>query len=550
MEKLLKSLKGKKSCGIDWICGYSLKLASKELIPELGKLINISIRTGSFYSKWKYSKVLPGFKNKGSKFDSSFYRPISNLSEVSKLTEKAVHQQVYHYLSTHGLIHPDHHGFLQNHSTATALQQLVDTWLRAADNGKLSATILLDLRAGFDVINHKLLMEKLKKYKFDENAISWFSEYLNGRQQCVQVESSFSSFLSVPWGVPQGSILGPLLFLIFINELPDIVKHFDEDPEAPKEETSIVVFADDNSPTTVHEDPIVLQNNIQGVGTMVTEWFRKNDISCSGEKTKLLMLGTRANRINKIVKQNIHPCIDVCGDCIEETTSEKILGVVVNNTITWKDHLYGDNDNEGLIPGLSKRIGMLKKIKKFVPSYKFSQIVAGMFSSKLMYGMNLWGGLWDIPGTMDNTTRTSITKVDMKRLQVLQNKTMRLQTNMDYRTPTSELLIKTGKLSVHQMVAYTTAVQVYNISRNQEPRYHYDRLFTGIQDFQTRGGDQKRVEFSLSLGRASFFYQGARMWGSLPGIVKNAGNVGIFKKMCKTWIKTNIKIKHIPFQKG
>ena len=227
--------------------------------------------------------------------------------------------------------------------------------------------------------------------------------------------------------------MGPLLFLIFINELPDIVKHFDDDPEASDEESSIVVFADDNSPTTVHEDPIVLQNNIQGVGTMVTEWFRKNDISCSGEKTKLLMLGTRANRINKIVKQNIHPCIDVCGDCIEETTSEKILGVVVNNTITWKDHLYGDNDNEGLIPGLSKRIGMLKKIKKFVPSYKFSQVVAGMFSSKLMYGMNLWGGLWDIPGTMDNTTRTSITKVDMRRLQVLQNKTMRLETNMDYR---------------------------------------------------------------------------------------------------------------------
>ena len=144
---------------------------------------------------------------------------------------------------------------------------------------------------------------------------------------------------------------------------------------------------------------------------------------------------------------------------------------------------------------------------------------------------------------MDNTTRTSITKADMRRLQVLQNKTMRLETNVDYRTPTAELLLKTGKLSVHQMVAYTTAVQVYNISRNHEPRYHYDRLFTGIQDFQTRGGDQKRVKFSLSLGRASFFYQGARIWGSLPGIVKNARNVGIFKRMCKTWIETNINIK-------
>ena len=203
-------------------------------------------------------------------------------------------------------------------------------------------------------------------------------------------------FLSVHWGVPRGSILGPLLFLIFINELPDIVKHFDEETEASIEESSIVVFADDNSPTTVHEDPLVLQNNIQAVGSIVTDCFKKNDISCSSEKTKLLMLGTRANRINKIDNQNIHPRIDRCGDSIEETTSEKILGVVVNNTITWKDHLYGDDDNEGLITGLSKRIGMLKKIKKFIPSYKFSQVVAGMFTSKLMYRMNLWGGLWDI----------------------------------------------------------------------------------------------------------------------------------------------------------
>ena len=96
VEKSIKTLKGKKSCGMDWICGYTLKLASKLLVKELGRLINISIRTGKFYSGWKCSKVLPGYKNKGSAFDAAFYRPIANLSEVSKLAEKAVHQQVHH----------------------------------------------------------------------------------------------------------------------------------------------------------------------------------------------------------------------------------------------------------------------------------------------------------------------------------------------------------------------------------------------------------------------------------------------------------------------
>ena len=472
-SKILKGLKGKKSCGLDWICGYSLKLVSKDLNPEIARLINISIRTGRFYSQWKLSKVLPGYKNKGSKFDAAFYRPISNLSEVSKAAEKAVHQQVYEYLNHHGLIHPDHHGFLQNHSTATALQQLVDTWLRAADEGKLSASILLDLRAGFDVINHELLIRKLAEYRFNDIAISWFTQYLDGRQQCVQVESSFSPFLSVPWGVPQGSILGPLLFLIFINELPDTVKHTGEN-----DESSVIVFADDNSPTTTHENPIRLQENIQRDTNIVTDWFAKNDISCSAEKTKLLFVGTRAKRVSKIVSKGFAPRIDVCSDSIDESTSEKILGVTVNNTITWKEHLYGDSDNEGLVPCLSKRIGVLKRIRKYVPKRKFTQIVSGLFTSKLSYCSNVWGGLWDIPGTMDDSIRTSITKTDMRRLQVLQNKTMRLETNLDYRTPTSQLLKQTGRLSVHQMVASSTAVQVYKIKTSQQPRYHHERQFS------------------------------------------------------------------------
>ena len=135
--------------------------------------------------------------------------------------------------------------------------------------------------------------------------------------------------------------------------------------------------------------------------------------------------------------------------------------MTVNNAITWKENLYGDGVNKGLVPCLSKRIVVLKKLKKYVPRAKFSQIVSGLFTSKLSYCSNVWGGLWDIPGTiMDETIRTSITKEDMRCLQVIQN---RLETNSDYIMPTSQLFKKTGKLSVHQMVAKSTAVQMYNI---------------------------------------------------------------------------------------
>ena len=321
----------------------------------------------------------------------------------------AVHDQVYSYLSDNDLLHPYHHGFLKHHSTATALQQLVDLWLRAADSGKLSASILLDLSAGFDVVNHSILLAKLNEYGFDETSLGWFESYLHDRVQCVQVESSFSPMLKVPWGVPQGSILGPLLFIIFINELPEVVKP-DNEPEdgavaveTEHDDASIVVYADDNTPTIAAKDPGVLIDNVQALGTRVTTWFGKNDMVVSGEKTKLLLSGTYQNRRLKIENnENFHPEINIDGKEILPSRSEKLLGVIVNDTLTWKNHFYGDEENTGLFNDLSKRAGLLRHLRKYLPNGKFKQAISGIFTSKLIYCITLWTGIWDIPGQLDD----------------------------------------------------------------------------------------------------------------------------------------------------
>ena len=122
---------------------------------------------------------------------------------MSKFQERIVHNQLYEYLCTNHLLHPSHHGFLQHHSTATALHQIIDTWLQAADSGKLSATLLLDLKAGFDVIEHPVLLAKLKEYGLSDLTTAWFESYLTNRTQCVQIESSLSDLKPVLWGVPQ-----------------------------------------------------------------------------------------------------------------------------------------------------------------------------------------------------------------------------------------------------------------------------------------------------------------------------------------------------------
>ena len=138
-----------------------MKIAATELLDELMFITNLSIRTNKFSSKWKYTKVLPGFKNKGSRYEAKFYRPISNLSEISKLTEQAVHNQVYGCFEKFSLFHPNHHGFLRNHSTTTATQQIFDFWMKSIDEEKFTGSLLLDLSAGFDAIDFNLLLEKL-----------------------------------------------------------------------------------------------------------------------------------------------------------------------------------------------------------------------------------------------------------------------------------------------------------------------------------------------------------------------------------------------------
>ena len=548
VKALIKTISGKKSLGMDWICSYSLKIVASDLAPVLKSVINLSIRSGQFGTEWKLSKVLPGWKNKGVRTDSKFYRPISNLSELSKLCERAVHDQFYRFLMDNDLIHPNHYGFLKQCSTAHALQHIVDIWLQSIEQTKINAALFLDLSAGFDVINLDLLLHKLKCYNMDGNSLKWFESYLKGRKQCVQVESAFSPFLSVPWGVPQGSILGPLLFLVFINELAEVVKEDNDEEKDVTEESHVIIFADDNTPTTSNADPEGLIDDIQAEANKITTWFANNDMVCSGEKTKLLLITTNANRSTKL--DGNPKSVVVNGEIKEESVSEKLLGLVINNSCTWKNHLYGDADNIGLLKELSKRVGVLKRLRNFIPDKKFRQIVNGIYTSKQIYGLTVFGGIWGLPGSMmEQEKRSSMTtKEDMRKMQVLQNSVMRIMSRGRYDTPTSTLLESTNQLSIHQLVAYHSANQIYNIQRNQFPKYHYNRLFGamgqgGDMETRSRMNIESRVDFRTSLARGSFFYQGSRVWNALPATIKTSRNIESFKKQTRAWTKTNISIR-------
>ena len=216
--------------------------------------------------------------------------------------------------------------------------------------------------------------------------------------------------------------------------------------------------------------------------------------------------------------------------------------MAISDTLSWSNHLYGDANNCGLLRTLSKRVGLLAQLRKYVKPDKFLSILNGLFMSKLTYGITAWGHITGIPGQMSEF-RAGITKRDILRLQSIQNKAVRLNYYRDRSFPTKQLLKESHQLSINQLIAYHISVQTFKIRLSKKPEYHYHRLFKEDTNTRTRSDNIRRVEFRLNLGRSSFFYQANRLWTALPNNIKNCPSLNIFKKRTKEWIWENIPTK-------
>lgn len=280
ITNILDSLKPKPSCGNDGISTKLLKVIKQEICKPLTIIINQSLATGIFPDPLKIAKVIPLYK-KGDRTSLDNYRPISILPSISKIFERVMFNQINTYFSSHNLYYNGQYGFRDKHSTQLAALELIDRISQELDQGMTPINVYLDLSKAFDTLDHNILLSKLQFYGFRNSALEFCKSYLSNRKQFVQINNAKSSEADITMGVPQGSILGPLLFIIYMNDIIRSSNSF-----------KFIMFADDTTLFTTlksngHHD--IYNERLNSELEKISIWLKVNKLSLNVKKTKAMV---------------------------------------------------------------------------------------------------------------------------------------------------------------------------------------------------------------------------------------------------------------------
>jgi hypothetical protein len=365
----INKLKDKPSCGLDGVNAMVIKAGGEALVVALREIINNSIVSGMFPKRWKEAKIIPIFK-KGDVKECSNYRPVSNLSVMSKVLESVVNNQITDFCEKNDIIPASQHGFQKSKSTMTALISMVDSWQEALERGESVGVLLFDLSAAFDTLDPPLLLKKLESLNFSTKTVNWIKSFLTERYQEVQVGGSMSSRRPIEVGAPQGSVLSPLLFLLYVADFEKCIS-----------ESRVVGYADDTSISCTSKDVKQLLKSLESEALKVMTYFADNKLVANAKKTKFLLIRGKGD------KKWAESFVNIGGEQVNESRAERILGVKVTNNLKWNDH-YRE-----VVNNLRYRIFTLKRLTYHLPRSALHGLLDGIVYSVIRYCLPLFSGV-------------------------------------------------------------------------------------------------------------------------------------------------------------
>ena len=502
----LSTIKVGKSTGLDGMSASILRAAAPVIAAPLTKIMNMSINSDKFPTTWKLAKVTPVFKA-GDPLNADNYRPISILPIISKILEKHVHVSLYTYLGQYNLINVNQSGFRLFHSCETALIKLVDDLLTNMDNGLISGLTLIDYRKAFDMVDHAILLKKLAMYGVSEKALKWFNSYLSGRIQKVAILDTLSSALPVTMGVPQGSILGPLLFVIFINDLPLYVS-----------KSKIEMYADDSTQVASGNTLDEVQATLTAEFHPVAKWARDNEMVLNCDKMKAMTVCSKP-KWRKVNVDNSKDSIEIYIDDAQKlktVTSTKLLGVYIDSNLTWDIHV------DYVKKKVCKRLGLLNRVKEFMTRTARINYYNAVIQPIMDYGSLVWG-------------TTTLANIDT--IVRLQKRAARLIMDKRWDTPSQPLFKELDITPFPERVKKAKAKLVYKSLSDKTPVYIRDKLklVKDVHEINTRSRAHNLIlpKFKKSFGQRTFSYSAASIWNELPNAIKELNSVNSFVKELK-----------------